>query len=223
MSNSKLKTGLLLFALACLAVLSAFQHSQFRHLTTENGDLRHQLDELGSLQSTNEHLAGRLSAALEMSQTNQIELARLRGQSVRLHQLEVENAHLKTQHQQLDRQLHQAQLRGSVPDQPQTIPVANVSVTPTPGSPRTVWNLGSLELSPGVPESFDIGGGTNCVVAPTALSDGNTATIITMSATNADGTVSEIAKSRIISRPGQQCAISVGDRTIALAVTLKAE
>jgi hypothetical protein len=221
MTNTKLKMGVLLSGLLCLLVFSAFQHFQLKQLTLANEDLRHQLGQLATLESTNEHLTGRLSAALEVSQANQIELARLRGQSVKLRQLEQENAQLKTQRQQLDRQLHQAQLPGTVPDQSQNITALEVRVAPTAADTRTTYNLGEVELSPGVGETVDLGGRTNCVITATPLSDGNTSTQISMSATKADGTVFEIATSRITARPGQHCTISVGDRMIGLAVTLK--
>jgi hypothetical protein len=82
-------------------------------------------------------------------------------------------------------------------------------------------DLGALELSDGVAASFELGGGTNCVVTPRASSDGNATMEITMAVTNADGTVSELGTSRLTARPGQHCSISVGDRMIALAVRVK--
>ena len=84
-------------------------------------------------------------------------------------------------------------------------------------------DLGVLELSDGTATRFDLGGGTNCVVTPTALPDGNATMEIKVGVTNADGTVSELGTSRLTARPGQHCSISVGDRMIALAVTLKTQ
>jgi hypothetical protein len=55
----------------------------------------------------------------------------------------------------------------------------------------TTTDLGLLELSEGVASRFDLGGGTNCVVTPTALSDGNARIEITLVVTNAEGTASQ--------------------------------
>jgi len=44
---------------------------------------------------------------------------------------------------------------------------------------------------------------------------------IKIGVTNADGSFSELGTSRLTAPPGHHCAISVGDRKIALAVTLK--
>ena len=80
-----------------------------------------------------------------------------------------------------------------------------------------------VELSDGIAVRFDLGAGTNCVVTPKVLSDGNAQMEITVEATNADGTASQLGRSRLIARPGQQCSISVGDRMIGLAFKLKAQ
>ena len=90
-------------------------------------------------------------------------------------------------------------------------------------SKANTTDLGMLELSEGTPTRFDLGGGTNCVVTPTATPDGNATVEIAMGITNADGTVSELGTSRITARPGQHCSISVGDRMIALSVKLKTQ
>ncbi len=44
---------------------------------------------------------------------------------------------------------------------------------------------------------------------------------IKVGVTNADGAFYEVETSRLTARPGEHCSISVGDRMIALAVTLK--
>ena len=91
----------------------------------------------------------------------------------------------------------------------------------TPASDAT--DLGMLELPDGIAARFDLGGGTNCVVTPTALADGNAKMQITVEVTNADGTASQLGTSLLTARPGQHCSISVGDRMIALAVKLKTQ
>ncbi len=53
------------------------------------------------------------------------------------------------------------------------------------------------------------------------MSYGNNMMEIKVGVTNANGAFSELGTSRLTARPGQHCSISVGDRMIALAVTLK--
>ena len=220
--SSKLKVGALVFALLGVATLLLLQQQQISRLAAENADLRTQLSEIVSLQDTNGRLAEQLKAAAETSQVNQNELLRLRGQGVRLRQLEQENTQLKAQRQQLDHQMQQPQASVVSSEQGQVTAVSEVKVTAA--SPRLdTTDLGSLELQGGIAVHFDLGGGTNCVVTPTALSDGNNMMEIKVGVTNADGTVSELGTSRITARPGQHCSISVGDRMIALAIKLKTQ
>ena len=218
--SSKLKVGALVFVLLGVATLLLLhQQQQIRRLVAENAELRTQLSEIVALQDANGRLAEQLKAATESIELNRNELLRLRGQGVRLHQLEQENTQLKAQRQQLDHQM-QASVVSSEPGQ-----VAAVSeVKVTAASPRLdTTDLGSLELQGGIAVHFDLGGGTNCVVTPTALSDGNNMMEIKLWVTNADGTVAELGTSRITARPGQHCSISVGDRMIGLAVKLKTQ
>ena len=218
--SSKLKVGALVCVLLGVATLLLLhQQQQIRRLVAENAELRTQLSEIVALQDANGRLAEQLKAATESIELNRNELLRLRGQGVRLHQLEQENTQLKAQRQQLDHQM-QASVVSSEPGQ-----VAAVSeVKVTAASPRLdTTDLGSLELQGGIAVHFDLGGGTNCVVTPTALSDGNNMMEIKLWVTNADGTVAELGTSRITARPGQHCSISVGDRMIALAVKLKTQ
>jgi hypothetical protein len=86
-----------------------------------------------------------------------------------------------------------------------------------------VTDLGMVELSDGIAVRFDLGAGTNCIVTPKMLSDGNAQMEITVEVTNADGTASQLGQSRLTARPGQQCSISVGDRMIGLAFKLKTQ
>ena len=218
--SSKLKVGALVCVLLGVATLLLLhQQQQIRRLVAENAELRTQLSEIVALQDANGRLAEQLKAATESIELNRNELLRLRGQGVRLHQLEQENTQLKAQRQQLDHQM-QASVVSSEPGQ-----VAAVSeVKVTAASPRLdTTDLGSLELQGGIAVHFDLGGGTNCVVTPTALSDGNNMMEIKLWVTNADGTVAELGTSRITAPPGQHCSISVGDRMIALAVKLKTQ
>jgi uncharacterized protein YydD (DUF2326 family) len=216
--NTKLKVGLSSCLLLGIAALLLLQQREIKRRAAESADLRRQLSLMVSLQETNGHLAEQLKAAVEASEANQGELARLRGQAVRLRQVETENAQLKSQTQLVDHQIQQAQLAAGS-SQPMVVAEAIKAGNEIP-NPRTT-DLGILELSDGTAIRFDLGGGTNCVVTPTALSDGNNMMQISVGVTNADGTISELGTSRLTARPGQHCSISVGDRMIALAVTLK--
>ena len=223
MMSTKLKVGASIFALLSVAALLEFQQVKIKRLAAENADLRNQLTLIASLQENNGHLVEQLNTAAATSQASQKELMRLRGQAVRSRQLEQENTQLRSQRQQLEHQLQQARL-GTANSQPAE--VASIPEVRKAGNqisdPRTT-DLGMLELSGGTSTRFDLGGGTNCVVTPTALADGNNVMQITTELTNADGTVSELGTSRLTARPGQHCSISVGDRRIALAVRLKTQ
>jgi multidrug efflux pump subunit AcrA (membrane-fusion protein) len=219
--NSKLKIGAKVAALLGFAGLLGVQQLKIKHLMTENADLRSQLIQMSSLQDSNEDLAQQLKAAIAASQTNQNELLRLRGQGSRLRQLEQENAQLKSERQQLALQMRQSQAAVVSPEQRQVTVVSEVAKATADTPQRDTTDLGSLELQSGIAVHFDLGGGTNCTVTPTALSDGNNLIEIKVGVTNGDGVFSELGTSRLTARPDQHCSISVGDRMIALAVTLK--
>jgi hypothetical protein len=218
--SPKLKVGAAVAVALGFVVVVQLQQRKVNHLIAENADLRNQLAQMSSLQDTNESLAQQLKDALAASQTNQNDLVRLRGQGSRIRQLEQENAQLKSERQQLALQLRQSHALASAEQQPTA--VGSEVAKANGGSPqRDTTDLGSLELQSGVAVHFDLGGGTNCILTPTALSDGNNLMEIKVGVTNPDGAFSELGTSRLTARPGQPCSISVGDRMIALAVTLK--
>ena len=219
--SPKLKVGATVAVLVGFAGLLEVQQVKIKHLVAENADLRSQLAQTASLQDSNEGLAQQLKAAIAASQTNQNELLRLRGQGSRLRQLEQEYAQLKSERQQLALQIRQSQAAIASPEQGRVTAVSEVAKASADSPHRDMTDLGSLELQSGIEVHFDLGGGTNCTVTPTALSDGNNMMEIKVGVTNADGAFSELGTSRITARPGQHCSISVGDRMIALAVTLK--
>ena len=97
--STKLKAGALVVVLLGIAALFLWQQQQIKRLTDENADLRTQLNQMASLRDSNGHFAEQLKAAVETSQVDRSELVRLRGQGVRLRQLEQENTELKAQHQ----------------------------------------------------------------------------------------------------------------------------
>ena len=205
-----------------MAALFLMQQQQITRLVEENADLRTQLNQMASLRDSDGHLGEQLKAAVETSQADRNELARLRGQGVRLRQLEQENTQLKAQRQQLAQQIHEGQLAVASSEQPPVTIASDVKVT-TVAPPVNVTDLGMVELSDGIAVRFDLGAGTNCVVTPKMLSDGNAQMEITVEVTNADGTALQLGQSRLTARPGQQCSISVGDRMIGLAFKLKTQ
>ena len=221
--SSKLKVGVLVFVLLCVTSVLLLQQQQIRRLVAENADLRTQLSQIVLLQDTNGRLAEQLKAAAETSQVNQKELLRLRGQVVRLRQLEQENTQLKAQRHQLDQQMQQPQAAVVSSEQRPTAVSEVVKATADSPPHRDTTDLGLLELQSGIAVHFDLGGGTNCTVTPTALSDGSNMMEIKVGVTNADGAFAELGTSRLTAPPGHHCSISVGDRMIALAVTLKTQ
>jgi len=60
-----------------------------------------------------------------------------------------------------------------------------------------------------------------CAITPTVLADGNILMEIAVEGMAADGKAEQLGQSRLTARPGQHCAISVGDRMIALSAKLK--
>ena len=221
--SSKLIVGVLVLVLLGVTTLLLVQQQQIRRLVAENADLRTQLSQIVLLQDTNGRLAEQLKAAAETSQVNQKELLRLRGQAVRLRQLEQENAQLKAQRHQLDQQMQQPQAAVVSSEQKPTAVSEVLKATADSPPHRDATDLGMLELQSGIAVHFDLGGGTNCTVTPTALSDGNNMMEIKVGVTNAAGAFSELATSRLTAPPGHHCSISVGDRMIELAVTVKTQ
>ncbi len=222
MMSSKLKTGVVVVVVLIGMGALLLQQRQIKRLMDENADLRTQLDQIAPLRDSNEHLAEQLKANVETSQANQNELVRLRGQGVRLRQLEQENAQLKAQRQQLAQQMREGQLAAASSQQAQVTPASDAKLT-TLAPPANVRDLGTIELSDGIAVRFDLGQGTNCVVTPTVLSDGNAQMKITVEAINADGTASQLGQSTLTARPGQPCSISVGDLMIALTPKVKTQ
>jgi hypothetical protein len=215
MNSRALTIGALVLALLGAAGLLLSQQSEIRRLAAEVAELRTQVGQMASLQDSNRQLAEKLKTAAEASQANQSELLRLRGTGSRLRQLEQENAKLQAQRQELNRRLSAAQ--EAAPLSPQQGQAAHVTTPSEAGE----TDLGMVELADGVPARFDLGGGTNCVVTPRGLPDGNITMEVKTEVTSADGITSKLAMSQLTARPGQYCSISVGDRMIALGAKLK--
>lgn len=216
--NAKLKVGFLWLVLLGFAALLILERREIKRLTAESAGLRSQLNQLEFLQETNRNLADVVKSAVETSEAHQGELLRLRDQVSRLHQVERENAQLKTERQQLEQQLAAGRTGGPPEQGPGTPALDPKGTSNNPALDTT--DLGELELQDGIAARFELGGGTNCVVTPAALSDGNIAVRVVISTTNADGTTS-FGQWRVDTRPDKQFAIEVGDRAIAMAVKLK--
>jgi len=82
-------------------------------------------------------------------------------------------------------------------------------------------DLGVVELTEGTPQHFSLGDGKGCTVTGKQLPKGIVEVSFVIEATNADGTVGVISRPRIVTSPGQQCAISVGGVNIGLTPKLK--
>src|SRR5678815_4961550 len=101
--NPKLKFGALVVVVLGIATMFQLQQVKTKQLLAENADLRTQLAQMASIQDTNDFLAAQLEEVVGTSQAQQLELMRLRGQGVRIRQLEQENIQLKAQRQQSER------------------------------------------------------------------------------------------------------------------------
>jgi hypothetical protein len=211
---TKPKIVALAVVLVGAAIVAFLQQREIKRLTAEGAALRDEIAQAASLRDENERLATQLKVSADAAPTDQRELMRLRAQSAKLRQLEQENAKLKVE--------RQAQKRVGSSEQPQANPGTDVKVT-TITPTLTTTDLGMLEFSDGVAARFDLGGGTNCIVTPTAQPDGRVTLQIAMLITSADGTSSELGKARITGLFGQRCSISVADRIIALGVNPKNE
>ena len=84
-------------------------------------------------------------------------------------------------------------------------------------------DLGAIEFAAGIQKRVSLGDGKECVITPTALADGNLQMDLTVERKGSDGTIERLAQSRLTARPGQQCAVSVGDAMVSLTPTLKTQ
>jgi regulator of replication initiation timing len=218
--KTNMKVGALMVVLLLIATLFMWQEQQIKRLRAEAAALCQQLEPAASLRDENQHLADRLKAAADGSQAGRSELMRLRAQASRLRQVEQENAQLKIERQHLASRIAQSQAVVSTSEPQSTGPASGPIVIPPPAN---VTDLGMIEISDRAPTQFDLGAGQNCVVTPTVLSDGNIQMEIAVEVKTDDGKVEQLGQSRLTARPGQQCAISVGDMMISLTAKLKTE
>jgi hypothetical protein len=218
--TTKLKVGALVVVLLFIATLFMWQQQQIKRLRAEAAALREQLEQASSLRDEYQRLAEQSKAAADGSQAARNDLMRLRAQATRLRQVEQENAQLKIERQNLAHRAAQAQAAVPPSEPPPTAPASELTVG---ASPTNVTDLGVIELSDRAPAQLDLGAGQNCIITPTVLSDGNIQMEIAVEGKTADGKAEQLGQSRLTARPGQQCAISVGDKMIALTPKLKSE
>ncbi len=218
--KTKLITGVLLGAVLFAITLLIWQRQQITQLRSEAATLREQSDQAASLRDDNRQLAEQLKAATDGAQAERNDLMRLRAQAARLRQVEQENAQLKIERQNLANRAVQAQLAVPPTEPPPTVPASKPAVDAAPPK-RT--DLGVIELSDRTPTQLDLGAGQNCIITPTVLADGSIQMDIAVEGKTADGNAEQSTLSRITVRPGQPCAISVGDTLIALTPKLKAQ
>jgi len=173
-----------------------------------------------SLHEENVRLAEQLKTAVAASEADRKDLLRLRALTAKLRLVEQENAQMKVERQRLAGQAAQANSPALAPAQTPTAIETNLK---SAAPPANTTDLGEVEIADREPVRFDLGAGQTCVVTPTVLADGNVLMEIAVEATAADGTAEKLGQSRLTARPGQQCAISVGDRMIALSAKIKAQ
>ena len=94
------------------------------------------------------------------------------------------------------------------------------SKPPAPVKPPNTTDLGKVELVPQVPTQFSLGPGKGCILTGKQLADGINVKVLVMS-TNTDGSVYH-SQGEIITAPGRQCAIGMGDTMVEMTPTLKA-
>jgi hypothetical protein len=86
-------------------------------------------------------------------------------------------------------------------------------------APSNTKDLGAVEFTEQTPTQFSFGDGKSCIITARQISGGIGLKLVLLS-TNTDGTVAR-SQGQIETRPGQQCAISLGDTMVGLTPTLK--
>jgi len=103
--NPKLKVGGVVFVVLGVAIFFQLQQAKMKRFVDENAELRTQRARMISLQESNQLLSANWQEAVAASRANLGELVRLRGQAVRLRQLEQENMLLRSQVRRPEQQL----------------------------------------------------------------------------------------------------------------------
>ncbi len=84
-------------------------------------------------------------------------------------------------------------------------------------------DLGEVELVNHTQKRFSLGDGKECVIISTVLANGNLQMDLSIEGKGGDGKIQRLEQARLTARPGQQCAISVGDTMVGLTPKLKTQ
>jgi hypothetical protein len=85
--------------------------------------------------------------------------------------------------------------------------------------PPNPTDMGAVELVPQTPTQFSLGADKSCILTGRQLPDGINVKVLVL-VTNADGTVKR-SQGEISTLAGRQCAIVMGDVSVAMTPTLK--
>ena len=81
--------------------------------------------------------------------------------------------------------------------------------------------LGTVEFTDGVPLQVNLDQNRTCTITPKVLPDGTLQLSMVIQGPGARGTMDTLSSPKIITRPGQAVAVSVGDLGIGLTPTIK--
>ena len=213
---AKLKGGALAIALIGVAALMLWQHQQIERLMAERAVLHDEAGQAAFQRNETQRLAAQLKATVEGSEADRGELMRLRAQSLRLRQVEQENAELKIEHQRLVSQVAQAKQVAALSEQQQQLPPSEITA---PSTPMGVTDLGAVELSDQTPMRLDLGQNHECMVTATMLDDGQLQMIFT-SESEIEGVPVQRKQTATVF-PGLPMALVINGVEIALSPTLK--
>jgi hypothetical protein len=104
-----------------------------------------------------------------------------------------------------------------------TAQAANVRQVSSLPADMPMKDLGEIELTASTQKRVSLGNGKDCMITPTVLADGNLQMDLSVERKGDDGKIQRLAQSRLTARPGQQCAISVGDTMVSLTPRLKTQ
>lgn len=114
----KLKTVTGSVVILAVVTLAVWQELRARRLMAETETLGNRLEQSATLREENEHLTAQLQLAAERARVDASELARSRGQNVRLRQVEQENVRLKAEHERLARRAQSSSADAPEPTEP---------------------------------------------------------------------------------------------------------
>ena len=217
---TKLRAAAFALTLIGAAAFMFWQHQRIERLIADRAVLRDQVGPAASERDEIQRLAAQIKTSVQASEADRGELMRLRAQSSRLRQVELENAQLKIEHARLVSQVSQAKQADALSEQQQQQHKLPTSDTKTPSLPLGVTDLGVVELSNRTPMRLDLGEGKECVVTTTVLDDGQLQMVFTSESKGPDGLT--IQKEHTVTvLPDRQIIISALDAVVSLTPTLK--